>query len=143
MKRIFLLLTVLVSFQLIAEDEEGGGAKDRVGPGKAVIAADKDKGIKLSEKALKTLDLAFVQVQNPHLSVPRSAMVYFQDFSAIYRLRDGWFRMVEVEPSINGEQATFSSKDLKQGDQVVVRNGSLLRVVELDVFGPEADACAD
>lgn len=143
MKTVGLLLTILFSFHSFAESDEGGAAKDRVGPGKAVVAASQDQGIKLSDKALKTLDLAFVPVQNSHLGVPRSALVYFQDFSAIYRLRDGWFRMVEVEPSYTGDQATFSSKDLKPGDQVVIRNGSLLRVVELDVFGPEADACAD
>lgn len=138
-----LIFASMISIGARAEAEEEGAAKDRVGLGKAVIAATKEQGIKLSEKALKTLELGFMPLHSSQVTVPHGALVHFQDFSAIYRLRDGWFRLVEVEPVINGNHVSFSSKEFKPGDQVVIQNGSLIRVVELDVFGPEADACVD
>ena len=138
--RCKLVIAAMLLFGTIAYGEEESKSKDRIGQGKAVIAANEKEGFKLSEKAQKNLSLSFSKVNSPSLSVPTSALISFQDFLAIYRLRDGWFRLVEIEPSIHGEMATFSSKDLKSGDQVVVSNGGLLRVVELDVFGPEADA---
>lgn len=142
MKMNFFMSAILLSSSLAFAEEEGK-SKDRIGPGKAVVAASEKEGIKLSEKAQKTLSLSLTKVSSQSITVPVSALISFQDFIAIYRLRDGWYRLVEIEPTIHGEQATFSSKDLKPDDQLVVSNGGLLRVVELDVFGPEADACAD
>lgn len=142
MKIFIFVMSALMSQRVLAE-EEGGAAKDRIGPRKAVVAANQKQVFKLSEKALKTLELELMPIENSRILVPRNALIQFQDFAAIYRLRDGWFRIVEVEPAMSGERAMFSSKEFKPGDKVVVKNGSLLRVVELDVFGPEADACAD
>ena len=141
--RTYILVTLVSLFMPLAHGEEESKSKDRVGPGKAVIAANEKEGFQLSEKAQKSLNLTFAEVNSSSISVPTNALVSFQDFLAIYRLRNGWFRLVEIEPSIHGEVATFTSKDLKPSDQMVVGNGGLLRVVELDVFGPEADACAD
>ena len=138
-----LVILMILLFGQVSYGEEESKSKDRVVPGKAVVAANEKEGFKLSEKAQRSLNLTFRKVNSSSLSVPTNALISFQDFLAIYRLRDGWFRLVEVEPTIRGETATFSSKDLKSGDQMVVGNGGLLRVVELDVFGPEADACAD
>tara|TARA_B110001454_G_scaffold219192_1_gene251166 strand:- start:53054 stop:53503 length:450 start_codon:yes stop_codon:yes gene_type:complete len=143
----FLLILSFLSVSLIVsaeEAEEGGGKKDRVGPNKAVLAASEKDGLKLSEKAIKNFSLSFKKINSlGEFTVPTSALVQFQDFMAVYRLRDGWFRMVEIEPRVQGAMAVFSTKELIPGDQVVVANGGLIRVVELDIFGPEADACAD
>lgn len=141
--KIYLLFALAAFCISPAKAEEGGASKDRIGPGKAVVAADEKQGFKLSEKAQKSLNLTFVETRSTRISVPMKALIQFQDFLAIYRLRDGWFRMVEVEPSIQGEVATFNSKEIQPGDQLIIGNGGLLRVVELDVFGPEADACVD
>jgi len=141
--KIYLLVTVIFLLMPFAHGEEESKSKDRIGPGKAVIAANEKEGFQLSEKAQKSLSLTFAKVSSSSITVPTIALISFQDFLAIYRFRDGWFRLVEVEPKIHGDVATFTSKDLKSTDQMVVGNGGLLRVVELDVFGPEADACAD
>ena len=141
--KVCLLVTLVLFGVRFAHAEEEGKAKDRIGPGKAVVAADEKQGIKLSQKAQKSLNLTLANVNSSNVSVPAASLVSFQDFLAIYRVRDGWFRMVEIEPNIQGKVASFSSKDLRPGDQIVIGNGGLLRVVELDVFGPEADACAD
>ncbi|MBY0316291.1 MAG: hypothetical protein K2Q26_12265 [Bdellovibrionales bacterium] len=136
-------LTFFIVFSAFADEEASAPAKDRVGPGKAVVAASAEDGVKLSEKGLRTLELKFSEVKSAEVSVPKSSLIHFQDFSAIYRERSGWFKMIEVEPIIKNGTAKISSKELKNGDRVVVENGGLLRVVELDIFGPEADACAD
>ena len=142
MKLFFCMAAILLSSTFVHGEEEGK-TKDRVGPGKAVIAANEKEGFKLSEKAQQSLNLSFSKVTSLKVTVPLDALISFQDFLAVYRLRNGWFRLVEVEPHIQGQQATFTSKDLNPGDQMVITNGGLLRVVELDIFGPEADACAD
>lgn len=143
MKLTALILTGAISIAAFADEEAAAPAKDRVGPGKAVLAASQEEGIKLSEKALSALELKFSEVNSRQISVSKSALIQFQDFSAIYRERNGWIKMVEVEPLFKNGHALFESEDLKPGDRLVVENGGLLRVVELDIFGPEADACAD
>lgn len=146
MKKNKLVLLSIVSalFSISGHAEEGEAPKTRIGLGKAVLEAIEANGIKLSEKASQNLNLRLVTVSNNGVSkVPISALVKFQDFLAVYRKRDGWFKMVEVEPRFQDQTALISSKDLKAGDELVVENASLLRVVDLDVWGPEADACAD
>jgi hypothetical protein len=143
MKFFALILTLTLCIPGFAEEEGEGAQKDRVGPGKAVVAASQEEGIKLSEKAMKTLEIKFLEINGSAVSVPKSALIQFQDFSAIYRERAGWLKMVEVEPVFKNGHAIISSKEFRGGDRLVVENGGLLRVVELDIFGPEADACAD
>lgn len=143
MKNLFVLFIFVFSFNAFSEEAEEG-KKGRVGPGKAVVEASEKDGLKISEKALKNLDLEFMAVSNRStFTVPIAALVHFQDFSAIYRERGGWFKMVEIDPVIRGSVAQFASKDISPGDRIVVRNSGFIRVIELDVFGPEADACAD
>ena len=146
MSNFFLSLsfTSLLLFSFSAQGDESEAPKSRVGPGKAVLEAKEADGIRLSEKAIRNLNLSFIPVEaNSPSRLPVSALVKFQDFTAVYRKRDGWFKMVEVEPRVLNEAVLISSKDLKPGDELVVENASLLRVVDLDVWGPEADACAD
>ena len=142
MKTFVLLISIVLSTSFVNGQEETM-TKDRIGPGKAVTSASEKDGFKLSEKANRNLNISSEEVHSETVTVPKRSLVSFLDFLAVYRLRDGWYRSVEVEPSFNGEQATFSSKEFKAGDKVVIGNSGLLRVVELDVFGPEADACAD
>ena len=144
MKKKLLSALLIASFATSASAEEGEAPKSRIGPGKAVLEAVEANGIRLSEKAIQNLNLRFAPVgRDGVIQMPRSSLVKFQDFLAVYRKRDGWFKMVEVEPQVQGGMALVESKDLKTGDEVVVENAPLLRVVDLDVWGPEADACAD
>ena len=115
-----------------------------MGPGKAVVEASEKEGLRLSEKAVKNLDLDFiVSSKSATITIPVSSLIRFQDFSAIYRERAGWFKMVEIEPVVHGTTAQFTSKDILPGDRIVTKNAVFMRVIYLDVFGPEADACAD
>lgn len=143
MRNLFVIFLLVFAFKAFAEEVEEG-KKGRVGPGKAVIEATEKEGLKISEKALKNLDLEFVTASHSSaLTVPMTALVRFQDFSAIYRERAGWFKMVEIEPTVRGSTAHFTSKDISPGDRIVIRNSGFIRVIDLDIFGPEADACAD
>ncbi len=143
MKHLILIALLLFAHKGFAEEAEEG-KKGRVGPGKAVVEASEKEGLRLSEKALKNLELKFQSVEGKStLVVPAASLVHFQDFSAVYRERAGWFKMVEVEPVIRGSSASFTSKDILPGDHIVIKNSGLIRVIDLDVFGPEADACAD
>lgn len=144
-KRIFKYVLIFSTLlPIFSEAEEGEAPKARIGPGKAILEATMDNGIRLSEKAAHNLELFLSPVkQSGFITVPTSALVKFQDFYGVYRKRDGWFKMVEVEPSIKNGTSVISSKELKIGDEIVVANADLLRVVDLDVWGPEADACVD
>lgn len=137
-------IVLIALFSSIARSEEGEAPKNRFGPGKAVIEAQEASGIKLSEKATRNLELQFASVtQTGFVAVSPAALIKFQDFFAIYRKREGWFKMLEVEPRSSNGKVVISSKELKAGDEVVTTNADLLRVVDLDVWGPEADACVD
>lgn len=143
MKLFIVIVSLLITLNVFAEGAEEG-KKGRVGPGKAILEANEKDGLKLSDKAIKNLELEFISASDrPALLIPESSVVRFQDFSAIYRERAGWFKMVEIEPVIRGSMASFTSKDILQGDRIVTKNSGFIRVIDLDVFGPEADACAD
>jgi hypothetical protein len=121
-------------------DEE---LSSNIGPGFAVTEADHDQGFKLSEKALKTLGLEWKPVQNASaVTVPSSSLVFFKDETGVYRVRDGWIKLIEGEVEITGKSARFMPQDktaFKSGDQIVTAGVPLLRVTELDTFsGSEA-----
>ena len=143
MKYLVLIACLVFTVKGFTEEAEEG-KKGRVGPGKAVVEASEKEGLKLSEKALKNLELEFLKISDKStIVVPVSSLVRFQDFAAVYRERAGWYKMVEIEPVIHGASAHFVSKDILPGDRIVTKNPGLIRVIDLDVFGPEADACAD
>ena len=142
LKSILIVSTFSSGFAWAAE--EGEAPKARIGPGKAILEATMENGLRLSEKAVLNLEIQLSPIkQSGSITVPTTALVKFQDFYAVYRKRDGWFKMVEVEPQISNGVSIIFSKELKVGDELVVANAELLRVVDLDVWGPEADACVD
>lgn len=143
MKYLLLVACLLFAPKGFSEEAEEG-KKGRVGPGKAVVEASEKEGLRLSDKAVKNLDLDFIVVsKSSTIMIPVSSLIHFQDFSAIYRERAGLFKMVEIEPVIRGTSAHFTSKDILPEDRIVTKNAGFIRVIDLDVFGPEADACAD
>lgn len=126
--RTFLLIVAL------AVADEGGEAPANVGEGKAIVAADAKTGLKLSEAAAKTLGLKTMEAAR---RVPASALVYFHDEVGVYRLRGGWYKLVEVEIVSKGREVVIETDELKPGDRIVVAGAALLRVAELDAFGGE------
>lgn len=113
------------------EEEESTGG---VGPNNAVTAADEHEGIKLSPKAMEFIGLK-TEAYNGQM-IPKASLVFYQDKVGIYRLRDGWFKLVPVTFSVS-EPSIPQSADLRPGDQIVVQGTGLLRVAELDAFSGE------
>ncbi|MBK7546272.1 MAG: hypothetical protein IPI56_11110 [Elusimicrobia bacterium] len=114
------------------EEEASSG----VGPGNAVTATDAEKGLQLSDEAVKTLEIK-TQAAPEEFTLPKSAIVTFKDETGVYRLRDGWYKLIEGEARPQGVLVRFipqRKKDLRPGDTIVVEGAPLLRVAELDAF---------
>lgn len=131
-------------FALASEGEEEEHQLN-VGPGKAVLEADKQKGLRLSEKAIKVAGLKTMAVASTNpIEVPISAVVFFQDFTGVYRGRDGWFKLIEMDLiKQTGTRVSFVSKDFARGDQIVVSGAAYLRATDMDIWGPQSDSCVD
>lgn len=137
MKLTFQMIAVLIGVTgtlALAQQEDAGL---RAGPTLAVTHANLKDGFRLSEKAMQVVGVVTKPVgPGPH-RISKSAVIYFGPNVGVYRLRAGWFKLVELQES---KASTFSVKnpgDLKEDDQIVVTGGALLRVSEMDAFGGE------
>lgn len=136
--RALLLIAFLAGGAWAAEEhEEGGGA--RTGQGKAILEASAERGMKISDKALKRLGVKTVLLYGVgSFRLPAHALIHSEEEIGVYRLREGWYKHVEVE--LLSKEKNFvvvRAKDLRAGDHVVVTSAPLLRVAELDVLGGE------
>ena len=121
-----------------AHEEGEESQSPGVGPGKAILEANHEKGFKLSEAAFKTIGVktAAVQAVAGGATVPRVSLVFFQGEVGVYRVKDGWYKLIEVQiASRNKETAVVRSSELKSGDQVANEGVALLRVADLDAKG--------
>lgn len=120
------------------EEEEGGA---RFGPGKAITAANKKEGIQLSEKASKTLGLTYVEVTGSGtFKVPLKSVVFSQDEVGVYRFKDGWHKIIDVEfVSKTASEAVIKTSKLNSGDKLAKDGVPLLRAAELEAWGGSGD----
>ena len=85
-----ILFSMFLAFSIgaIAETREG----------KAVYEVSSDLGIKLTEKAIVNIEVKTAKINaNNQLNIPTDALVYFQDQIGVYRLRDGWYKLVPIK----------------------------------------------
>lgn len=105
----------------------------------AMAGADHHIGIRLSDQAIQRLGIQTHKIATLPLKIPRSSLVFFQEDIGVYRLRKGWFKLVELKnfsPSPTGIHfIPTDSAEFKIGDHIVVSGAALLRVAELDAFG--------
>jgi len=114
------------------EEESTGG----VGPNNAVTAADEHDGIKLSEKAIQTIGLKTESWNGK--SVSGQTIVYHQDKTSVYRLKDGWYKLVPVTIiSKTDNLVHITATELVSGDLIATSGVGLLRVADLDAFSGE------
>lgn len=143
MRRILLGLVCacvcLAGMNLSRAQEAGETGGARVGAGKAVVKADEKQGLRLSDAAVRRLGLSFQDMKSTGIHpVPLQSLVHFGDEIGVYRLRGGWFKLVEVRlVGHSPQEARIQSSELKPGDRIVVRGAPFLRATELDVFGAE------
>lgn len=124
------------------EEEHGHGEEAEsfdVGPDHAVTEASRENGFKLSEKAIQTLKVkAQALSSSAPYALPSQAIVHFKGKSGVYRLRAGWFKLIEgSEVKAGAQQSAFKPKkaeDFQKGDQIAIQGVPLLRAAELRVF---------
>jgi hypothetical protein len=144
----FLTLIGVLAFRSNA-DEPIGEAKPEaaeqtptgVGPNKAVTDANAKLGIKLSKAAIETLGIKTspISVVGSQARVPGKSVLSYQEEHGLYRLRDGWFKLVDLKVTVKNPSADISiqTSELKPGDQVVTEGAELLRLADLNVWSGE------
>lgn len=122
-----------------AKADEADEAVSSVGAGKAVLEAKEGLGFKLSEAAMKTLEVKLETVTaRGAVFVPASSIANLKGETGVYRLRQGYFKLIEGEVSDGKERVRFvpqNTGDVIKGDQIAITAVPLLRVTELDVMG--------
>lgn len=120
---------------LIASYSSAGLAELR--SGKAVYETSNEKGMKLTESALKNIEVKSTKVSGASLHIlPKESLVYFQDEIGVYRRRDNWFKLVKIQVIKKGpSEVTIRSSELQNGDEIAIHGADLLRVSEMDAFG--------
>lgn len=129
-------LLALPSLNCLAEEEaKGPGA----GPGKAVLEASKEEGIKLSDKAKATIGIKTIKL-GANFQLPGSALVHERSEFGVYVKKGEWFRYIEVEvENPSAPNVKIESKKVHAGDEIVVSDVSLLRLAELNVWNTGGD----
>lgn len=119
----------LMLFSVGAHAHEAGETTAQVGEGKAVEAVDEHKGLKLGEKAKKTLNVKTQKV-SALKTLPESSILKITDRRAIYIVRDGWFNLIYL----NSKPESFAfPASLKPTDEIVISEGALIRVAHINV----------
>lgn len=135
MIKIVFILGLFLNFNSNAQEVESGF---RAGPTMAVQEANLQNGFKLTEQAKKNIALKTKKIESSPYIVPAEALVYYGDKVGLYRLRDGWFKLIEIKDRTNkNTNITFNSVEFKIGDEVAIEGVALLRVSEMDAFGGE------
>lgn len=115
--------------------------EEREASSQAVIAISKTEGFKLSEKAIQTLGVKTgipTSFGQSVFEVPSESLVYSEFRVGIYRLREDWFKFIEVDrvhrlaPFSRVHTKEFNS--LRSQDRVAIQGAPLLRVVEMEEF---------
>ena len=131
MKNLILSITASIALILPLYSH----AEERVG--KAVFETSAELGLKLTEKAIKNIEVKTSKlVVGSEFTVAPDSIVHYQNQVGVYRLRDGWYKLIKVQIIKKDErQVNIRSSELKAGDELVTHGGDLLRVAEMDAFG--------
>ncbi len=139
----FMILSSLHTLTPFVRAEEATSSLN-VGKNRAVREASMEDGLQLSERAIKSAGIQTQRVSGGLLSVPRSAVVEFQDFTAVYRFRDGRFKAIEFDVvSKTSDRVSFTSGEFRSGDEIVTQGAAFLRATDMDIWGPQADTCVE
>jgi hypothetical protein len=128
---LWIAYLILCSASVQAEESKPQTTK------KAVLEISKSDGFKLSDKAIQTIGVMTQTAEADYqIILPKEALVQSLNEVAIYRLRNGWFKLIPIEkPSYSGAQVTVRSREIKSGDRIATAGVALLRVTEMQAFG--------
>ena len=108
----------------------------QVGPGKGILEASEESGIKLSPEAEKNFEIARLKVSQESIEIPKSAIVRAVSEVNVFRYRNGFYKRIDFEQLSRAQNKIFiKSEDLKPGDEVVVSGLGFLRIAEIAAFG--------
>lgn len=135
--KIKLSVFVFLIPQLVLAHGESGTA--RIGKAFAVQEASEENGLRFSEAALKTMGIKTVSIDaSGSVIVPKEALVRSQDKTAVFRLRDGFFKKIDLT-NYKNSLPKLQHPSLRTGDSLVVLGAPLLHVAELEAFGTEEE----
>lgn len=121
MKATTLLILLLISVPACRPPEPVSKPTQQ-----AVSEASEEKGFRLSPQAIRALGIETIPMQkNKPAEFPASALVYYQAEVGIYRLREGWFRLIPLD----------HLDELSPDDSVAIRGAGFLRVTDISLFG--------
>lgn len=130
---LFSLLVSLSSFASESEESEAAS----VGPDKGITEVSESKGFKLSPEALKNFELKYFKLSSDGPWIfSKSTLVHSGEEVNVFRLRNGFFKRVDVETlKSTDKEITVDSDDLREGDEVVTSGLGFLRIAELAATG--------
>lgn len=130
------------------EEHEGHGEEEghehgeeeappSVGPEKGILEASESAGIKLSPEALKNFEIKTRKLSGSGpWSLPLSARFQSGEETNLFRLRSGFFKRIDfAQTKRDAQQFIATSKELRDGDEVVVAGIGFLRIAEVTAFG--------
>jgi len=123
------------------EDEAEGEASASVGPGKAVTEIQREgEKFKLSPDASSKIGLKFAQarsLQGGSIAIPKTALVEYQDKTAVYRLNgQGFIELIPVSVQRRKDnQLVIRAQSLSPSDKIAISGVPLLRAAQLEAFG--------
>jgi hypothetical protein len=123
-----IIILVIFFIPLLASGEQ-----------RAILKSSQELGIQLSVKAQENIGIKTTAFKNSkNLLIPKKAIVYSMDKIGIYRMRDSWFKFIQIEIiSKEGSNFIIKTAELKLGDYVVIDGVPLLRVSEMEAFTKE------
>lgn len=141
MRLVLSIIGITLILALPAGTEESADGKASSKIEKAVSAFDLRFGMKFTSKALTNMGLRLVGLTGKDAHrLPVGSLVHYQDKVGVYRLRDGWFKLIPVSAApVTKLDAMVSSTELRPGDQVVTSGAAFLRLAELDIEGGAED----
>lgn len=126
------------------EEGHGHGEEEKsssVGPDKGILDASESNGIKLAPQALKNFEIKTQKLTGSGpWTLPSSARFQSGEETNLFRLRNGFFKRVDfTQVKRDAQQFVASSKELKDGDEIVVGGVGYLRIAEVTAFGGNAE----
>jgi Membrane-fusion protein len=132
------------SVPVSTEHSETTEQGSKIGPNLAVVAADPERGFRLSPVAIQFLQIKWSPLASgPVFSVPESSIVFYQERTGVYLQDEGWFRLIPVRTlAFSNSKTTIESPQLKPKDLVASEGVGFLRVTELELSGESHSAHA-
>lgn len=117
-------------------DEHEDKKSAQVGPDKGILAASQSEGFKLSPEAEKNFGLSRTKVSSESIELPKSAIVTSVAEINVFRYRNGFYKRVEFsEMNRSQDKVRIRSKEIRPGDEIVIKGLGFLRIAEIAAFG--------